>query len=48
MPFVQLVGNQPVYALTFEIKTENPVLFEKILPIVGGFHTACAFLSVIY
>lgn len=48
MPFIQLVGDQPVYALILEIKNENPELFEKILPVLGGFHTSCAFLSVIY
>ena len=48
MPFVQIVGDQPVYALILDIKNENPVLFESILPVLGGFHTACAFLSVIY
>ena len=34
-PFVQLVGDQPVYTLILEIKNENPVLFEKILPVLG-------------
>ena len=31
MPFIQLVGDQPVYALILEIKDENSVLFEKIV-----------------
>ena len=48
MPFIQLVGDQPVYALFLEIKNENPALFEKVFPVLGGFHTACAFLSVIF
>ena len=30
MPFVQLVDDQPVYALILAIKNKNPVLFEKI------------------
>ena len=45
---VQLVGDEPVHALLFEIKSKNVVLFEKILPVLGGFHTVCAFLSVIH
>ena len=40
--------NLLVYALIEEVKHENPVLFEKILPVLGGFHTACAFLATIY
>ena len=32
MPFVQLVGDQPVYALILELKHENPEKFKKILP----------------
>ena len=48
MPFVQLFGDQPVYALIEEVKHENSVLYEKILPVLGGFHIACAFLATIY
>ena len=48
IPFLQLLGDQPVYALILEIKNKNAVLFEKILSVLGGFQTACAFLSVIY
>ena len=48
MTFVQLVVDQPVYALILEIKNKNHVLFEKILPVLGGFHSACSFLRIIY
>ena len=48
MPFVQLIGDQPVYALIEEVKHENSVLYEKILPVLGGFHTASALLAKIY
>ena len=48
MPFVQLIGDQPVYFLIEEVKDKNPVLFEKILPVLGEFHIACAFLATIY
>ena len=47
MPFIQLVGDQPVYALIMEVKNENPEKFEKVLPVLGGFHIQTAFLSTI-
>ena len=34
MPFLQLVGNQPVYALISQLRNENSKAFEKILPIL--------------
>ena len=48
MTFVQLVVDQPEYALILEIKNKNHVLFEKILPVLGGFHSSCSFLRIIY
>ena len=39
MPFIQLTGDQPVYALTKEVKSENPEEFKIVLPILGGFHS---------
>ena len=48
MPFVQLVGDQPVHTLILEIKNKNLVLFEKILLFLVELYTACDFLSVIY
>ena len=48
MPFLQLVGDQPVYALILEVKNENPKDFKNILPILGGFHTQGAFMATIY
>ena len=48
MTFVQLVVDQPVYALILEIKNKNHVLFEKILSVLGGFHSACSFLRILY
>ena len=47
MPFIQLVGDQPVYALILELKNENPEKFTKIMPMLGGFHTEGAFMSAI-
>ena len=39
MAFIQLVGDQPVYALILEIKNEDPTTFRSIMPVLGGFHT---------
>ena len=36
-----------MYALLFEFKSKNVVLFEKILTVLGRFHAACVFLSII-
>lgn len=36
-----------MYPLLLEFKSKNAVLFEKILRVLGRFHTACVFLSVI-
>ena len=33
MPFIQLVGDQPVFTLISEIKYENPNKYKKILPV---------------
>lgn len=48
IPFVQFVGDQPVYALILEIINKNPMPFEKVLLVLAGFRTACGLLSVIY
>jgi hypothetical protein len=47
MPFVQLVGDQPVYTLIVQLKNENPNKFAKILPFLGPFHAQCSFISAI-
>ena len=47
MPFIQFVGDQPVFAFVEEIKSENPEKFKLILPVLGPFHTQCAFMSAI-
>lgn len=38
MPFIQLVGDQPVYALIVQLKNELPDKFKLILPFLGPFH----------
>ena len=48
MPFIQLIGDQPVYALIVEVKNENQGHFENILPVLGGSHTQGAFMATIY
>ena len=48
MPFIQFVGNQPVYAHVVEIKYENPERFSHILPVLGSFHTQMCFMKTIY
>ena len=47
MPFIQFVGDQPVFALLEELKAENSEKFELIIPVLGSFHTQMAFMSAI-
>ena len=47
MPFLQLVGDQPVYALIVQLRNEDRKAFEKNLPILGPFHTQCSFIATI-
>ena len=48
MPFIQSVGNQPVYTHIVELKYENPDKFAHLLPILGSFHIEISFMSAIY
>ena len=48
MPFIQLVGDQPVYTLLTELKSENTHKFEKIVKVLGSFHLEMAFMNTIY
>jgi len=48
MPFLLLVGDQPVYALMVQLSNENPEAFKDIVPFLGPFHTQCSFMSAIY
>ena len=47
MPFIQLVGDQPAYALILELKNENPKKHKNTLPVMGGFHVQGTFMSTI-
>ena len=46
MPFLQLVGDQPVYTLIVQLRYENPDKY-KIIPILGPFHCQLSFINVI-
>ena len=47
MPCIQLVDDQPVYALIIQLKNENPEKFQLILPFLGPFHAHISFISAI-
>ena len=47
IPFVLLTGDQPVYTLIVQLRNENKEKFNKIIPILGSFHTQVAFITVI-
>ena len=44
MPFIQLVGDQPVYVLIVQVKYEHPDQFSVILPTIRPFHINCSFI----
>ena len=46
-PFVLLTGDQPVYTLIVQLRNENKKKFNKIIPILGPFHTQVAFITAI-
>ncbi|XP_028404399.1 uncharacterized protein LOC114527028 [Dendronephthya gigantea] len=48
MPFAVVVGDQPVYTLLVEIKSEHPQKFGKIIPFLGPFHIQCSMIYTIY
>ena len=39
MPFIQVVGDQPVYSLMVQLRYENPDKFKLVIPVLGAFHT---------
>ena len=48
MPFAVVVGDQPVYTLLVEIKSEHPEKYANIIPFLGPFHTQCCMIYAIY
>jgi len=47
MPFIQVVGDQPVYALMVQLKYENPDKFKLVIPVLGSFNTQMSFITAI-
>ena len=47
MPFIQVVGDQPVYALMVQLKYENPEKFKSVIPVLGAFHAQISFIAAI-
>ena len=47
IPFLLLTGDQPVYTLIVQLRNENKEKFNKIIPILGPFHTQVAFITAI-
>ena len=47
LPFVLLTGDQPVYTLIVQLVNEGSGKFDKIIPILGPFHTQVAFITAI-
>ena len=45
--FVLLNDDQPVYTLIVQLRNENKEKFNKIVPILGPFHTQVAFITAI-
>ena len=48
MPFAVVVGDQPVYTLLVEIRSEHPHEYSKIIPFLGPFHTHGCMIYAIY
>ena len=47
IPFVLLTGDQPVHTLIIQLRDENKEKFNKIIPILGSFHTQVVFITAI-
>ena len=47
LPFVLLTGDQPVYTLIVQLRNEGNGKFDKIIPVLGPFHTQVAFITAI-
>ena len=48
MPFIQFVGDQPVYAFMVELKYENKEKFKAVLPVLAPFHTQVSYMYAIF
>ena len=47
IPFIQVVGDQPVYALIVQLKYENLEKFQPVIPVLGAFHAQMSFIAAI-
>ena len=47
IPFVPLIGDQSVYTLNVQLRNKTKEKFNKIIPILGPFHTQVAFITAI-
>ena len=48
MPSAIVVGDQPVYVLILEFRSENAELFSKIVPFMGQFYIQMSFIYAMY
>ena len=48
IPFSFLVGDLPTYKLISDLKSENPIKYDKITPVIGAFHQQMSFIYAIY
>ena len=46
--FCFLVGDLPTYKTIVQLKSENPQMFENIIPIIGAFHQQMSYIYAIY
>ena len=48
MPYAFITGDQPVYTLLIELKSENPDKYQSIIQFLGPFHTQCVMMAAIF
>lgn len=48
MPFAVILRDHPYYPLMLELKSENQLLFQNIIPFMGPFHIHISYMSIIY
>ena len=48
IPFLFMVGDLPTYVHIVELKPENSVQFENIVPVLCPFHQQLSFIYCIY
>lgn len=48
IPSCFLVGDLPTYKTILQLKSENPVTFKNIIPVIGAFHQQMSYMYAIY